>query len=127
MKTKPDMNRPIEMNFNDLDSLEVNLIGMAHDFAMHSDSEQVGAAGRAMKSVIPGWVAFMRDEFARNKNCGSTVIAMTRAFAALSAFSTMALAKDGRCKDSARKLGELFSSDLAGLVLAHFKSEEASQ
>lgn len=109
---------PLSIDFNDMEATEINLIEMAHTASMHED-DRTKAFGRALKSVAPGWVDFLKKEMERDDEGGPTncIVGLTKTFALLTAMAALPATKNARkARELANGITALFGSDIDLLV-----------
>ena len=109
-------------NFNDLDTLEVNMIELAHKMTM-CDRPTIRAVGRAMKLFAPSWLSFIRGEQERELSMGASkdhnpcmsVHAAVSSFALMSSMMVAGMAKPQAKREVLDDLSDKFSKEIKSL------------
>ena len=109
------------IDFDDMEATEINLIELAHHAAMHDDV-RTKAFGRALKTMAPAWIDFMKREMDRDEDGGpaNCLVGLTKTFALLTAMVALPTCKKTSKARHLKALGEgvsaLFTGDVNMLV-----------
>ena len=107
------------VDLDDTEELCVSMTKIAHEMTVLNgdDNDGLRATGRALKSMIPGWISFIDEEKERVDGTPSNAVyGLTRAMGFLLSMGAMGFSKDGPCvEDLKNTILELIDEDMDAL------------